>query len=111
MLSLNCATTDAEAIATRTKAIRSVAASLLRTRNGYGMAGNAATGCRGECTREACRLRPYRYTAVMQWADRSDCLSDFFTDYTYTELPGVGHFTPLEATDKFAEAIWQPIRS
>jgi pimeloyl-ACP methyl ester carboxylesterase len=36
------------------------------------------------------------------WSDR---LSDFFTDYTYTELPGVGHFTPLEAADKFAEAI------
>lgn len=40
----------------------------------------------------------------------SDCLSDFFSDYTYTELPGVGHFTPL-ATDEFAEAIRQRVRS
>jgi pimeloyl-ACP methyl ester carboxylesterase len=38
----------------------------------------------------------------LAWADRLD---DFFTDYTYEQLSGVGHFTPLEATDAVAEAI------
>ena len=35
----------------------------------------------------------------------SDRLDDFFVDYKLERLPGVGHFTPLEATDKFAAAI------
>jgi pimeloyl-ACP methyl ester carboxylesterase len=35
----------------------------------------------------------------------SDHLSKFFTDYTLERLDGVGHFTPLEATDRFAAAI------
>ena len=36
------------------------------------------------------------------WADRLD---DFFADYTLTELPGAGHFSPLEAPGAWAEAI------
>jgi pimeloyl-ACP methyl ester carboxylesterase len=36
------------------------------------------------------------------WADRLD---DFFTDHHFESLPGVGHFTPLEATGGFAAAI------
>ena len=38
----------------------------------------------------------------LHWSDR---LEDFFSDYTLEPLMGVGHFTPLEATDKFAAAI------
>jgi pimeloyl-ACP methyl ester carboxylesterase len=40
----------------------------------------------------------------LAWSDRLDV---FFADVTLRELPGVGHFTPLEATDAFAEAILQ----
>jgi pimeloyl-ACP methyl ester carboxylesterase len=36
------------------------------------------------------------------WADR---LGHFFADFTITDLPGVGHFSPLEAPDAWAEAI------
>ena len=36
------------------------------------------------------------------WSDRLD---NFFTDYSLEKLRGVGHFTPLEATQKFAESI------
>ncbi len=36
------------------------------------------------------------------WSDRLD---DFFSNYALEPLLGVGHFTPLEATDKFAAAI------
>jgi pimeloyl-ACP methyl ester carboxylesterase len=36
------------------------------------------------------------------WSNRLD---EFFADYELQLLPGVGHFTPLEATDDFAEAI------
>ena len=42
------------------------------------------------------------------WSDRLD---DFFTDYALERLPGVGHFMPLEATEKFAEAILHRIGS
>ena len=38
----------------------------------------------------------------IRWSDRLD---DFFIDYKIERLLGVGHFTPLEATDKFAAAI------
>jgi pimeloyl-ACP methyl ester carboxylesterase len=38
----------------------------------------------------------------LAWSDRLD---DFFTDLRLERLPGVGHFTPLEATEKFAGAI------
>ncbi len=41
---------------------------------------------------------PYR------WSDQLDA---FFQDYTLERLSGIGHFTPLEATDRFAEAIKQ----
>lgn len=37
-----------------------------------------------------------------EWADRVD---DWFADATVRVLEGVGHFTPLEAPDAFAEAI------
>jgi pimeloyl-ACP methyl ester carboxylesterase len=36
------------------------------------------------------------------WSDRLD---EFFADVTLEKLAGVGHFTPLEAPDKFALAI------
>jgi pimeloyl-ACP methyl ester carboxylesterase len=39
---------------------------------------------------------PYR------WSDQLDA---FFQDYTLERLSGIGHFTPLEATKRFAEAI------
>jgi pimeloyl-ACP methyl ester carboxylesterase len=37
-----------------------------------------------------------------EWADRLD---DFFAHATRTDLPGAGHFSPLEAPEAFAEAI------
>lgn len=36
------------------------------------------------------------------WGDR---LGEFFTDVTVTDLPGSGHFVPLEAPEAFADAI------
>lgn len=39
-----------------------------------------------------------------QWSDQLDA---FFEDYTLERLAGVGHFTPVEATDRFAQAIRQ----
>ena len=36
------------------------------------------------------------------WSDR---IGDFSTDYELEFLPGVGHYTPLEATEVFARAI------
>jgi pimeloyl-ACP methyl ester carboxylesterase len=38
----------------------------------------------------------------LAWGDR---LGDFFTAHRFDRLAGVGHFTPLEATDTFAAAI------
>ena len=37
-----------------------------------------------------------------EWGDR---LPGFFADATVREVPGVGHFVPLEAPDAFADAI------
>jgi pimeloyl-ACP methyl ester carboxylesterase len=37
-----------------------------------------------------------------EWADRLD---DFFSEATLTDMPGAGHFSPLEAPEAFAEAI------
>jgi pimeloyl-ACP methyl ester carboxylesterase len=45
---------------------------------------------------------PYR------WSDQLDA---FFEDYSLERLSGIGHFTPLEATDRFAEAIKQRLAS
>jgi pimeloyl-ACP methyl ester carboxylesterase len=45
---------------------------------------------------------PYR------WSDR---LNAFFKDYNLERLNGVGHFTPLEATSRFAQAIKQRLAS
>jgi pimeloyl-ACP methyl ester carboxylesterase len=42
-----------------------------------------------------------------EWSDQLDA---FFQDYTLERLGGIGHFTPLEATDRFAEAIKQRLR-
>lgn len=36
------------------------------------------------------------------WGDR---LGEFFTDVTVTDLPGSGHFVPLEAPEEFAAAV------
>jgi pimeloyl-ACP methyl ester carboxylesterase len=36
------------------------------------------------------------------WADR---LGDFFADFTLTDLPGAGHFSPLEAPAAWAASI------
>jgi pimeloyl-ACP methyl ester carboxylesterase len=38
----------------------------------------------------------------LEWADRLD---EFFSALTLRRLPGAGHFSPLEAPDRFAEAI------
>jgi pimeloyl-ACP methyl ester carboxylesterase len=38
----------------------------------------------------------------LAWSDR---LGEFFADYELRHLPGVGHFTPLEAPDAFAAAL------
>lgn len=38
----------------------------------------------------------------LAWSDR---LGEYFTDLRFQQLTGVGHFTPLEATDTFAAAI------
>jgi pimeloyl-ACP methyl ester carboxylesterase len=43
-----------------------------------------------------------------EWSDQLDA---FFQDYTLERLRGSGHFTPLEATDRFAEAIKQRLRN
>ena len=37
-----------------------------------------------------------------EWGDRLD---DFFADARLTDLPGAGHFSPLEAPEAFADAI------
>jgi pimeloyl-ACP methyl ester carboxylesterase len=56
--------------------------------------------------------------ATVLWQDHdpifpfewSDQLHAYFQDYTLERLSGIGHFTPLEATDRFAEAIKQRLR-
>lgn len=42
------------------------------------------------------------------WSDR---LREFFVDVSTERLPGVGHFTPLEATDRFVDAITSRLES
>ena len=37
-----------------------------------------------------------------EWADRLD---EFFADVRLTDMPGTGHFSPLEAPEAFADAI------
>ena len=37
-----------------------------------------------------------------EWGDRLD---EFFADFTITEMPGAGHFSPLEAPEAFAAAV------
>ncbi len=37
-----------------------------------------------------------------EWGDR---VGEFFADATITDMPGVGHFSPLEAPEAYAEAI------
>jgi pimeloyl-ACP methyl ester carboxylesterase len=41
-----------------------------------------------------------------EWSDR---LGDFFADIDVRHLPGVGHFTPLEAPQEFASAILERV--
>jgi pimeloyl-ACP methyl ester carboxylesterase len=43
-----------------------------------------------------------------EWSDQLDA---FFKDYTLERLSGSGHFTPLEATDRFAGAIKQRLQN
>jgi len=43
-----------------------------------------------------------------EWSDQLDA---FFQNYTLERLSGIGHFTPLEATDRFAKAIKQRLRN
>jgi len=38
----------------------------------------------------------------LEWADR---IGEFFADATLDPLPGVGHFTPLEAPDAVADGV------
>ncbi|HEX5780608.1 MAG TPA: alpha/beta hydrolase [Solirubrobacteraceae bacterium] len=37
-----------------------------------------------------------------EWDDRLD---EFFSDVTIADLPGAGHFSPLQAPEAFAAAI------
>jgi pimeloyl-ACP methyl ester carboxylesterase len=37
--------------------------------------------------------------------DWSDRLDDFFTDVTLRPVDGVGHFTPVECPEEFADLI------
>jgi len=37
-----------------------------------------------------------------EWGDRT---GEFFADATITDLPGVGHFSPLEAPEAYVAAI------
>jgi pimeloyl-ACP methyl ester carboxylesterase len=77
----------------------------------YRSVGNPVTAYAAETAPESSKRLTTPTTILWQEHDAifpqawSDRLDDFFTDYTYTELPGVGHYTPLEATDQFAEAI------
>jgi pimeloyl-ACP methyl ester carboxylesterase len=41
------------------------------------------------------------------WSDR---LGEFFADFELEDLPGVGHFTPLEAPERVAEATVRGLR-
>jgi pimeloyl-ACP methyl ester carboxylesterase len=43
-----------------------------------------------------------------EWSDQLDA---FFKDYTLERLNGTGHFTPLEATDRFTSAIKQRLQN
>lgn len=38
----------------------------------------------------------------ISWSDR---LTEFFTDLSFQELPGIGHFVPVEAPDQVADAV------
>lgn len=42
------------------------------------------------------------------WSDR---LSEFFVNYTLFRLPGIGHFTPLEATELFAAQVIKALQA
>jgi pimeloyl-ACP methyl ester carboxylesterase len=43
----------------------------------------------------------------LEWSDR---LKDFLANASLQELPGVGHFSPLEAAPRFSEAIADSLR-
>jgi pimeloyl-ACP methyl ester carboxylesterase len=79
--------------------------------NWYRSSGNPVTACAAE-TKPSLDTRLAAPTTIL-WQDQdpifpyrwSDQLDAFFQDYTLERLGGIGHFTPLEATDRFAEAI------
>jgi hypothetical protein len=43
--------------------------------------------------------------AVVWGCVDGDRLDEFFEDVTVTDLPGIGHFSPLEAPQAWADAI------
>jgi pimeloyl-ACP methyl ester carboxylesterase len=81
--------------------------------NWYRSSGNPVTAYAGE-TKPSPGERLATPTTIL-WQDQdaifpyrwSDQLDAFFQDYILERLRGIGHFTPLEATDRFAEAIKQ----
>jgi pimeloyl-ACP methyl ester carboxylesterase len=85
--------------------------------NWYRSSGNPVTAYAAE-TKPSPSERLATPTTIL-WQDQdaifpyrwSDQLDAFFRDYTLERLRGIGHFTPLEATDRFAEAIKQRLAS
>jgi pimeloyl-ACP methyl ester carboxylesterase len=73
-------------------------------------AGTVATSLAERPPARADRLRT---PTTVLWPDQdrlfprawSDCLDEFFADVTLEWLDGAGHFSPLEAPDRFAAAI------
>ena len=77
----------------------------------YRSSGNPVTAYTQEVTPKASERLTTPTTILWQehdpifptaWSDR---IGEFFTDYEVEFLPGVGHYTHLEATDVFAGAI------
>jgi pimeloyl-ACP methyl ester carboxylesterase len=81
--------------------------------NWYRSSSNPVTAYAAE-TKPSARDRLATPTTIL-WQDQdaifpyrwSDRLDDFFQNYTLERLNGIGHFTPLEAPNRFAQAIKQ----
>lgn len=82
----------------------------------YRSTGNPVTAYAAETKPEASDRLTTPTSIIWQELDAifpqawADCLDDFFTDYTYIPVPGIGHYTPLEATDLFVEEIQKRLK-
>jgi pimeloyl-ACP methyl ester carboxylesterase len=91
-------------------AIYSAPGAFIASVNWYRTSSNPVTAYAAEADLAA---SPLTIPTTILWQDQdaifpycwSDRLDAFFKDYTLERLHGIGHFTPLEATDRFAEAI------